>query len=881
MMNDDVASLLLQLESADRQGRQAAARALGSLRARKAVPALIQALDDKYTKVRLAAMEALARIGDERAIPPLIRMAGVKAFKVRSTAGIMLGSMGPRAVPYLLKALEDERANVREQAVKALGRIGDGRAFSSLLQMLDDKSLRVRIEVTKALEQLGDKRAVPHLGWAVKRKTKSSRYAAMAIGRLGGVAELGKLLEDGRAWVRLSATVGLRFAGQAGTPHLVRVLDDPRQEVRLEAARTLAQRGDERAVPALLALLDAPSLPRGARRQIESYLKQLGADVPSPEPQLDEVWSQAFQRPEAEAVADGQTPQRVADLRLHSLLPGRTSMTWIDDLLERDANVLLTPTWIAQAQKASSQKMLMETERDTLWPMARELMGDLWYTLSDERARKWAGTALALLNDVKGTGAIAERVQRVLQDPASTPRGHYEEGMHGYFRGMQFLLKSVFDVRLDRDWCQYMAHYVFPWSALPPIVRALKDNAKLRRRWEDLHRFYTVFTGTPDAVCICHLLVQDEVTQATVERLARQMAVPKINQKVGLGVQGLGERFTLHSQVFEHLTKTFLPTVSALPIPRESVYAVVNMRSLLYGFAHLDGRVPMLQGGQVDGLLAALAPLRRKRLSSFFDQFLLAQYELVADLPAPGVTALAPGVDPAVAQLSPATRRRLNSFAANLTSLLELSILSAKQSVYNVMIGAIVRPRCKVYVEEAPPGFFQRLQRAGQTVVDLCRDMRKRYGVHPQEKRPDDARSLMSEFEVDHEPPTRLGPIYDILGDLAQGGRYILKPSTEWSTISPLVERPARSPNVTADVYRHLHGGTQYFLQWCTAMAAFEAQMTDGTPVEGAELLFVEGWNDVIVPGRREPLTNSAWRKVLNAAKLADLGDWTIAPMST
>jgi hypothetical protein len=240
---------------------------------------------------------------------------------------------------------------------------------------------------------------------------------------------------------------------------------------------------------------------------------------------------------------------------------------------------------------------------------------------------------------------------------------------------------------------------------------------------------------------------------------------------------------------------------------------------------------------------------------------------------------LAPGIDPAVAQLSPTTRRQLNSFAANLTSLLELSILSAKQSVYNVLIGFVVRPKCRVYVEEAPPAFFERLQRAGQTVVDLCRDMRKRYGVHPQENRPDDAGSPMSEFEVDHEPPTRLSPIYGILGGLSQGGRYILKPSTEWSTISPLVEHLARSPNVTADAYRHLHGGTQVFLQWCTVMAAFEAQMTDGTPVEGAELLFVEGWNDVIIPGRREPLTNSAWRKILNTMTLADLRDLAIAPI--
>jgi HEAT repeat protein len=825
-------------------------------------------------------MEALVHIGDERAVPPLIQATGAKSYKVRSTAGIALANFGPRAVPHLLRALDDERSSVREEATKALGRIGDGRACARLLQMLDDRSLGVRIEATKALEKLGDKRAIPHLTWAVKRRGKSSRYAAMALGRLGGVAELAQLLDDGRSWVRRSAVVGLRFAGQAGTPHLVRALGDPRQEVRLEAARTLAQRGDKRAVPALLALLKAPSLPSGARPQIESYLKQLGADAPSTEPPLDEVWSTAFETPGLKPAAEQGTPQRVADLSLQNLLPGTRSTTWIDVLLERDANVLLTPTWIAQAQNSSSQKMLMDTERDTLWPMARDLMTDLWMALSDERAREWAGTALALLNELEGSGAVAERVQEVLRDPASTPRGHYEEGMHGYFRGIQFLLKSVFDVRLDRDWCQHVAHCVFPWSALPPIVKVLRDSADLRRRWEDLHRFYTVFAGAPDSVCIRHLLLQDEVTRAMVGRLAAEMALPKINQKMGLGVQGLGERFTHHGQVFERLKETFLPDISPKPIPRESVYAVVNMRSLLYGLEHLDGHIPALQYGQVDGLLRALESQRKKRLSSFFDQFLLAQYELVADLPAPDVAALAPGIDPAVAQMDTVTRRRLNAFAANLTSLLELSILAAKQPVKVVALGIGPPPTAKVYVERAPQGFFDRLRRAGQTVVDLCQDMRERYGVHPQERRPGDARSRALERMRGGETPTLLGPIYGILGDLSESGRHIPKASNEWYTISPLVERLARNPNVTADAYRHVHGGTGYFLQWCTAMAAFKGQMTDGTPVEGAELLFVEGWNDVIVPGRKEPLTNSAWRKVLGTKTLADLRDWTIAPIS-
>jgi hypothetical protein len=60
-------------------------------------------------------------------------------------------------------------------------------------------------------------------------------------------------------------------------------------------------------------------------------------------------------------------PQQLPDLRLQGLLVDEQAATLVDDLLWRGRNVLLTPTWIAQAQKADSQRMLMAVERDTLW----------------------------------------------------------------------------------------------------------------------------------------------------------------------------------------------------------------------------------------------------------------------------------------------------------------------------------------------------------------------------------------------------------------------------------------------------------------------------------------------------------------------------------
>ncbi len=551
-------------------------------------------------------------------------------------------------------------------------------------------------------------------------------------------------------------------------------------------------------------------------------------------------------------------------LSWQSLFADDQAANLIEYALESGGHVLLTPTWIAQAQKAQTQQMFMATERDVLWPMLKTLMADLQRILPDGDARVWAGTALALLNEEQGAGAVGKRVQRVLKDPAATPRGHYEKGMHGYFRGLQFLIKSVFDVALNPLWCQPIAHFVFPWAALPPILAALRAHPDLRQRWEDLHRFYTVATGEPDCVSIYHLLDRPDVQPETVRALAQKLDVPQINRKMGLGVQGLAERFTRHGVIFEHLKETFLPDITCKPIPRESVYAVVNMHSLLYGFEHHGGRIPMLLDGRVSGFLAALALVRGQAVASFFDQFLLALYELVADLPTPPVTALTPAGDPAVAQLDPFLRRQLNAFAANLTSLLELAILSAKQPMKVVLRGMPPRQPSRIYVEAAPRAFFEGLGRAAQTVTALCQQTAQQYGARPAAGAPPDPAA-----------------IYPLLADLAERGQFILKGAREWQTIAPLVERLARNPNVTADAYRHWDQDPQerYFLQWCTALASFVTQWSDGTPVQGGDLLFVEGWNDAIVPGRKEPLTNSAWREALGRMKLKDLAGWAIAPV--
>ncbi len=85
-----------RLTAPDPRTRSLAASALGEMRARTAVPALIRALDDGDARVRRAVVEALGQIGP--------------AAKT--------------AIPALTRALSDDDPEVRVKARHTLERIG-------------------------------------------------------------------------------------------------------------------------------------------------------------------------------------------------------------------------------------------------------------------------------------------------------------------------------------------------------------------------------------------------------------------------------------------------------------------------------------------------------------------------------------------------------------------------------------------------------------------------------------------------------------------------------------------------------------------------------------------------------------------------------------
>jgi HEAT repeat protein len=147
--------------------RARAARSLGKLGpvSAEAAPELVRATGDGDENVRAEAVIALGKIEAAAAVPALIERLRRDGGWVREEAARALGRIGPRArdaVPDLMHALQRDEAAVRRQAARALGRLGPEAALAApaLRAALEDAEEPVREEAKKALETL-DGRAGP------------------------------------------------------------------------------------------------------------------------------------------------------------------------------------------------------------------------------------------------------------------------------------------------------------------------------------------------------------------------------------------------------------------------------------------------------------------------------------------------------------------------------------------------------------------------------------------------------------------------------------------------------------------------------------------------------------------------------------------------
>jgi len=123
---------------------------------------LLQRLNDKDSKGREEALYALGELGDMRAVEPLIDVLEDPSIRVRKGAAVALGWLkDKRAVDPLLKYLKTAQASEFSSITYALSELQDKKAVEPMIQLaLESESQQIRKPCIRALGKMDDKRAI-------------------------------------------------------------------------------------------------------------------------------------------------------------------------------------------------------------------------------------------------------------------------------------------------------------------------------------------------------------------------------------------------------------------------------------------------------------------------------------------------------------------------------------------------------------------------------------------------------------------------------------------------------------------------------------------------------------------------------------------------
>ena len=173
-----------QAQSPNPAHRMAACDAFGELRQSSGAAVLLDLLKDEDHEVRASAALALGKLGQEGTVPPLTDALRDSELSVRCAAADALGAIGgPAGITALLLWLNDNTPLFRARVVAALGSAGLGVSSvnRALIELLGDDRAEIRWQAARALGRAGNPSAVPHLKELV---TDDAVVFGVAIGEL-------------------------------------------------------------------------------------------------------------------------------------------------------------------------------------------------------------------------------------------------------------------------------------------------------------------------------------------------------------------------------------------------------------------------------------------------------------------------------------------------------------------------------------------------------------------------------------------------------------------------------------------------------------------------------------------------------------------------
>jgi HEAT repeat protein len=330
--NPDVVSSIVNSLNEDKVSALAAAHALGALferfagdsskgakiiaRSRKTINAAGKAnLLDALNKTDESELVALIRLSgwfdDEKLSEKLAQL--LENENVREAAVKALVEHGSSAVDLLIERLaEDDFEESCAAAARALGQIGDARAFDPLVELLRSENAGSRLAAFEALKSLADPETV---------------------GRLCD------LLNDSNSNVRESAIRVIGYFGAKGCENaILECCDDPDERIRRAAIEQLPNLSDARAVEALI-----ENLKNGSSRIRETAAKALA-----------QVKSRAAISALREALADADPWTRYFAVRALGTLGDEASREKLSEIAETDE---------AEQVRAAAQEVLNELKK--------------------------------------------------------------------------------------------------------------------------------------------------------------------------------------------------------------------------------------------------------------------------------------------------------------------------------------------------------------------------------------------------------------------------------------------------------------------------------------------------------------------------------------
>ena len=236
--------------------RSGAALSLGRLRLPETLPDLINALGDSEVAVRRSTVKALDSFHDLSAADALFLALADDDLEVQDYATTALARLNPEVYPVLMERINDDNPAVRKNVIITLRKIGDKRAVPSIIKALDDSDVNVRMFAVTALVEFKDPSSIhglikrmqseDELGWLIS-------YAFMEIGEVAVDELLNATGDDSFCFTR--NLVILQMGDSALDKLHKRARDKRDTTLRYNAIALLGELGRPESIPLLADLL--------------------------------------------------------------------------------------------------------------------------------------------------------------------------------------------------------------------------------------------------------------------------------------------------------------------------------------------------------------------------------------------------------------------------------------------------------------------------------------------------------------------------------------------------------------------------------------------------------------------------------------------------